>query len=49
MACKDCALKYIGQTRHTFRTRYKEHIREIKTVVSSSAVVPREVIPPSKV
>jgi hypothetical protein len=31
MACKDCELKYIGQTGRTFRTRYKEHIREIKT------------------
>jgi hypothetical protein len=31
MACKDCPLKYIGQTGWTFRTRYNEHIREIKT------------------
>jgi hypothetical protein len=31
MGCKDCDLKYVGQTGCTFRTRYKEHIREIKT------------------
>jgi hypothetical protein len=31
VVCKDCELKYIGQTERTFRTRYKEHIREIKT------------------
>jgi hypothetical protein len=30
MACQDCELKYIGQTGRTFRTRYKEHIRDIK-------------------
>jgi hypothetical protein len=29
--CGDCELKYVGQTRRTFRTRYKENIREIKT------------------
>jgi hypothetical protein len=31
MSCKECNLKYVGQTGRTFRTRYKEHIREIKT------------------
>jgi hypothetical protein len=31
MACKECPFDYIGQTGHTFRTRYKEHIREMKT------------------
>jgi hypothetical protein len=31
MNCRDCELKYIGQTGRAFRTRYKEHIREIKT------------------
>jgi hypothetical protein len=31
MNCGDCELKYVGQTRCTFRTRYKEYIREIKT------------------
>jgi hypothetical protein len=36
MICKDCPLKYIGQTGHTFRTRYKERIREIKTNGQSS-------------
>jgi hypothetical protein len=30
MGCKDCNLKYVSQTGRTFRTRYKEHIREIK-------------------
>jgi hypothetical protein len=29
--CGDCELKYIGQTGRTFHTKYKEHIREIKT------------------
>jgi hypothetical protein len=31
MRCKVCDLKYVGQTGRTFRTRYKEHIRGIKT------------------
>ncbi|PNF35966.1 hypothetical protein B7P43_G03548 [Cryptotermes secundus] len=31
MTCKDCDLKYVGQTGRNFRKRYKEHIREIKT------------------
>jgi hypothetical protein len=31
MNCRDCELKYIGQTGRAFRTRYKEQIREIKT------------------
>jgi hypothetical protein len=31
MNCGNCQLKYVGQTGCTFRTRYKEHIREIKT------------------
>jgi hypothetical protein len=26
MKCRDCSLKYIGQTERTFKTRYKEHI-----------------------
>jgi hypothetical protein len=30
MACKECPLKYIGQTDCTFRTRHKGHVREIK-------------------
>jgi hypothetical protein len=29
MKCKDCPLRYVGQTGHTFRTRYNEHNREI--------------------
>jgi hypothetical protein len=31
MICRDCPLKYVGHTGHTFRTRYNEHIREIQT------------------
>jgi hypothetical protein len=31
MSCKDCNLKYVGQTGCMFQIRYKEHIREIKT------------------
>jgi hypothetical protein len=31
MNYRGCELKYIGQTGCAFRTRYKEHIREIKT------------------
>jgi hypothetical protein len=31
MNCKDCALKYIGQTGRNLRTRYKEHIHAIRT------------------
>jgi hypothetical protein len=31
MDCRDCPLKYVGQTGRTFRTRYRDHIREIKT------------------
>jgi hypothetical protein len=31
MNCKDCELKYIGQTGRDFRTRYKEHIQAIRT------------------
>jgi hypothetical protein len=31
MNCKDCELKYIGQTGRNFRTRDKEHIHVIRT------------------
>jgi hypothetical protein len=31
MKCKDCPMKYIGQTGRTFNTRYKEHIYDIKS------------------
>jgi hypothetical protein len=41
MICKDCPLKNIGQTGRTFRTRYKEHIREIKTNDQSSKFAQR--------
>jgi hypothetical protein len=36
MLCKECPLKYVGQTGRTFRIRYNEHIREIKTNGKSS-------------
>jgi hypothetical protein len=31
MKCKDCSMKYVGQTGRTFNTRYKEHIYDIKS------------------
>jgi hypothetical protein len=31
MTRKDCPTKYAGQTGRTFRARYNEHMREIKT------------------
>jgi hypothetical protein len=27
----DCPLKYVGQTGRTFKTRYKEHIHDIRS------------------
>jgi hypothetical protein len=36
MICKDYPLRYIAQTGRTFKTRYKEHITEIKTNGQSS-------------
>jgi hypothetical protein len=30
LQCNECPLKYIGQTGHTFRERYKEHINAIR-------------------
>jgi hypothetical protein len=39
MLCKGCPLKYVGQTGHTFRIRYNEHIREIRTNGKSSKFV----------
>jgi hypothetical protein len=39
MICKDCLLRYIRQTGRTFRTKYEEHIREIKTNGQSSKFV----------
>jgi hypothetical protein len=30
LQCTGCPRKYIEQTRRTFKTRYKEHIRDIK-------------------
>jgi hypothetical protein len=34
MKCMDCPLKYIGQTGRTFNTRYKEHIHDIRIIVT---------------
>jgi hypothetical protein len=31
MKCRDCPMKYIGQTARTFSTRYKEHIHDIRS------------------
>jgi hypothetical protein len=31
MNCKDCELKYIGQTGRNFLTRYKGHIQALRT------------------
>jgi hypothetical protein len=30
LQCADCPLKYVGQTGRTFKTRFKEHIRDLK-------------------
>jgi predicted GIY-YIG superfamily endonuclease len=30
LQCKECPSRYIGQTGRTFKTRYKEHIRDIQ-------------------
>jgi hypothetical protein len=31
LQCAECPLKYIGQTGRTFKIRFKEHIRDIKS------------------
>jgi hypothetical protein len=31
MKCMSCPLKYMGQTCRSFNTRYKEHIRDIRS------------------
>jgi hypothetical protein len=31
LKCNNCALKYIGQTGHTFKTQYNEHINAFRT------------------
>jgi hypothetical protein len=36
MKCLDWPLKYVGQTERTFKTRYKEHIHDIKSDNSNS-------------
>jgi hypothetical protein len=30
LQCADCPRRYVGQTGRTFKTRFKEHIRDIK-------------------
>jgi hypothetical protein len=34
--CLDCPLKYVRQTGRTFKTRYKEHIHDIRSNNSNS-------------
>jgi hypothetical protein len=36
MNCKDCPMKYTGQTGRTFSTRYKKHIHDIRSNNSRS-------------
>jgi hypothetical protein len=36
LTCKECNLKYLGQTDRTFKTRYNEHINAIKSNKSTS-------------
>jgi hypothetical protein len=36
LKCLDCPLKYVGQTGRTFKTRYKEHIHDIRSNNSNS-------------
>jgi hypothetical protein len=36
MNCLDCPLKNVGQTGRTFKTKYKEHIHDIKCDKSNS-------------
>jgi hypothetical protein len=31
LQCADCSRKYVGQTTQTFRTRFKEHIRGLRS------------------
>jgi hypothetical protein len=39
LKCKDCTLKYVGQTGRTFRARSKEHLPAIKTNKPNSRYV----------
>jgi hypothetical protein len=36
LKCLDCPLKYVGQTGRAFKTRYKEHIHNIRSNNSNS-------------
>ncbi|PNF43062.1 hypothetical protein B7P43_G02713 [Cryptotermes secundus] len=36
--CANCPLKYVGQTGRTFKVRFREHIRDIKSNGQSSKV-----------
>jgi hypothetical protein len=31
LVCQECGGAYVGQTRRKFRTRYKEHVRDIRS------------------
>jgi hypothetical protein len=39
LKCMDCPRQYIGQTGRNFKTRYKEHIRDIRNNKSTSGYV----------
>ena len=34
--CKDCNLVYVGETKRSFRTRKKEHIRNVRNATTKS-------------
>jgi hypothetical protein len=36
LKCANCPLRYVGQTRHTFKVRFKEHISDIRNNGQSS-------------
>jgi transposase-like protein len=36
LKCLDCPLKYVRQTGRTFKTRYKEHVHDIRSNNSNS-------------
>jgi hypothetical protein len=39
LQCADRPQKYVGQTGRTFRTRFKEHIRNTKDIIQNSKFV----------
>ena len=36
--CKNCNLVYVGETKRSFRTRIKEHIRDVRNATTKSIV-----------